>query len=305
MKKVIIALGFSVSFILIGLGIYGLILSRGNNLDNGKGNTSVLSKIVDKINNSTSLKEVVGENVGLTAVYDDNTINVFVSEGSDEVIFKFLLNGNILSTTFENNLMNNMVTNILVDAVGQVHGYLEGEMFDSLTSDEINNYTLEKEGFEKKEVEDGSIQIKIDVTKKIPLVVSGGEYFEVADLEPKKQFIKGDGGIDEVKGNIWFNSRCYEGNCVLLVAEKPKVTNNTYKSIVSILTVMFDSEKAVSYFKENYSNLSNGDKIFEGFNIEVKPLDISDDESLIRFESDYELVRINIDKNVVLNKING
>ena len=45
----------------------------------------------------------------------------------------------------------------------------------------------------------------------------------------------------------------------VVIAERNNLTDCAYKSIISVLEVMFNSEKVTKYFKENY--------IAEGLNI--------------------------------------
>ena len=111
----------------------------------------------------------------------------------------------------------------------------------------------------------------MDITKKIPLVDFSNTYIEVSDLQDLKKYISGDGSAEKSKGNIWFNKSGYDGEYTLLVAEKGNLTENTYKSVLSILEVMFDNDKVIQHFKNNYPNISTGDKEFKGFNIKVNP----------------------------------
>ena len=91
----------------------------------------------------------------------------------------------------------------------------------------------------------------------------------------------------------------------MLVAEKYDLTDNTYKSILSIIEVMFDSNNASDYFKSNYSGISIGNKEFSGFKVEINPIKTESEEYLIPKDSEYQFVRITIDKDLVNSAING
>ena len=144
----------------------------------------------------------------------------------------------------------------------------------------------------------------MDITKKIPLADFSDTYIEVSDLQSLKEYISGEGSAEKRKGNIWFNKSGYDGEYTLLVAEKGNLTENTYKSVLSILEVMFNNDKVIQYFKSNYPNISSGDKEFNGFSIKVNPTDKTEwEESLIPSDRGYEFIRIVIDKTLAISSI--
>ena len=125
-------------------------------------------------------------------------------------------------------------------------------------------------------------------------------YVKVSDLEDLRSFISGDGSAQQIKGNIMFYKSGYDENNTLLVAEKNQLTDNTYKSILSLIEVMFDSSKAADYFKTNYSSLSIGNKEFKGFKVEVNPSKTEEEDMV---PSNSEFVRVTIDKELVKSAI--
>ena len=140
-----------------------------------------------------------------------------------------------ITTNFsENNAPTaSIVTVVLTDCIGQLHGYSDGDLFSTLNSDKINSYTVENEGFEIKETTDKNYQMKIDISKKIPLIDAANIYIEVSDLQDVKKYISGDGFTEKNKGNVWFNKNGYGEEHILRIAEKGGLTDNTYKSILS------------------------------------------------------------------------
>ena len=218
--------------------------------------------------------------------------------------FEYKLDGNVLSITLnKDDFIGSMVTTHLVDSIGQLHGYKDGKLILTLNSEEIMNYTIEKEGYEIKQLDDGMVSIKVDLSKKIPLIDISKIYIKVTDLQNSKKYISGDGCAEKAKGNIWFNKCGYNGENTLLVAEENNLTENTYKSILSIIEVMFDSSKASDYFMTNYSGISIGNKEFKGFKIEVNPIKTKWEEKLLPSDSGYKFVRISIDKDLVNSAI--
>lgn len=270
--------------------------------------TPTLEQIADTFNNCEAVKQLENSGSGssLLASSNENTLTI-TSVGSDSTTeIQYLLDGNILSTTLEQDDFGGAVASIyLVDSIGQLQGYEDGELFSTLNSEEAMNYTIDNQGYEMKQLDDGKVSIKVDITKKIPLIDASNIYIEVSDLQDLKSYISGDGFAEKSKGNIWFNKNGYNGENTVLIAEKDNLTENTYKSILSIIEVMFDSSQASDYFKTNYSGMSVGNKEFTGVKIEINPTKTEFEETLIPSDSGYEFARITVDKNLVNSAITG
>lgn len=269
--------------------------------------TPTLEQIVDKFNNCSTVKQYANSNYIWKATNSENKITLSATANGSTIEYEFVLQGSILSANFsqEEALSGLMFTSLLVDCIGQLHGYSDGEMFTTMQSDKIINYTVENEGLEIKKTSDDNCQVNIDISKKIPLIDVSNEYIEVDDLQEYKKFISDGGFANLSKGNIWFNKSGDDGENTVLIAEKEKLTENTYKSLLSIIEVMFDSKKSVDYFKSNYSGISVGNKEFTGFKIEVNPVKTETEEKLIPSNSKYEFIRVTINKNLASSAING
>ena len=213
---------------------------------------------------------------------------------------EYTLDGSILSGQFPQDdvFSIGLASIILIDEIAQLHGYAEGEIMDTLNSEEVLNYTVENEGLEMKQASDGTVDIKIDIDKKIPLITIENEYIEVSDLESIKEYISGDGSAQRTKGDIVFHKTGYDNEATVFVGEEGELTENTYKSILSILQVMFDSEEVVNYFEENYSSISVGNKEFSGFKIEINPEKSNMEEVVLGTDDTYQFIRITIDKEL-------
>ncbi len=296
MKKIIkkILILTIIIVISIGLNVYAA--------------TPTLDQIVNSFNNCKSVKQIkeLADGNSLTASSTGNTLTITAATNDDSTEIVYTLSDNILSTTLaKDDLSGGIASLYLIDSIGQLQGYEDGELFSTLNSEKITNYTVDKEGIEIKNLEDGSVSIKIDISKKIPLIDLSDSYIEVSDLQDLKNYISGDGSAEKSKGNVWFNKSGYNGENTLIVAEKDNLTDNTYKSILSIIEVMFDSSKASDYFKTNYSGMNVGNKEFSGFKIEINPTKTEFEEGLIPLDSGYKFVRITINKSLVNSAITG
>lgn len=294
MKKI-----FTISFL-----IFTILLSL---LNNSYAATPTLEQIVNAFNNCEIVKRWANSESGNSFLASNNdttlTITMVMSNETTEVVYS--LDGDILSTTLtQDNIAGAMASMYLIDSIGQLHGYEDGELLATLNSEETMNYTLDNDGYEIKQFDNKDVSIKVDITKKIPLVDFSNTYIEVSDLKNLKEYISGDGSAEKSKGNIYFHKDGYDGEYTLIVAEKNELTENTYKSILSILEVMFDSEEPVSYFQNNFPNLSTSDKELQGIKVEINPQKNDWEETLLDSDDTYKFVRLTIDKNSVIDSLN-
>ncbi len=308
MKKGIVISGFIISVIIIGIGIYGFVINYLKKDNKDLIETKItLEQITNQFNNSSTVKEYSIQGSIWKATQNANKLNISLTVGTETSNIEYILNGDILSGNFTGNdaITGAIVSLVLTDCIGQLHGYSDGALFNTLNSEQIKNYTLEKEGLKVEQPSDGNFQIKININKKIPLADFSNVYITVEDLEAMKDNISGDGSAEKNKGNIWFNKSGYNNEYTLLIGEKNTLTKNTYNSIISILTVMFNNDKIINYFNENYSDISVGNKQFEGFNIMIDPTDLTDfEENLLEPSSGYKFMKIIIDVNAVNSIVN-
>ena len=269
--------------------------------------TPTLEQIVNKFNNCSTVKDYASKGSVWKATNEENKIITSVTTNDKTIEWEYNLEGSILKAEFsgENAFSGLILCETLTDCIGQLNGYSEGELYSTLNSDKIQDYSVENEGFEIKKTSDGTFKVQIDISKKIPLIDVCDSYIEVSDLEGIKNFISGDGSAEKSKGKIWFNKSGYDGKNTILIAEEGELTENTYKSILSIIEVMFDSSKAADYFKENYPQILTGNKEFDGFKIEVNPTKTEFEEKLIPEDSGYRFIRITVDKEIANKGING
>lgn len=264
-----------------------------------------LNMIAEKVNSCDTVLQNKEKGTAINAKAESDKIIVSIaSEGFDTKEVIFYLNGNVLSADIS--MIDSLPAMIIVDCVGQLHGYSDGETFSTLNSDEFKNYTLDKEGVEMTDIDDKLSTIKIDITKKIPLVDMSEEFIEVSDLQSKKQFLFDGGTFQWGKGNVMFFCRDEQeapwedstSFTKLSVGETKELTISSYKSLLSILEVMFDNKGVADYFKSQYPGFSEGNKEFEGFEIEINP--VSDEWEETTLGNKYtEFVRVTIDKEQV------
>ena len=279
MEKLVISFVVILSAGLIGLGVYGY-------LTNKKQDNVTLENIAQTFENSVTIKTYEDNGQTVSTTTTENRLTIIVGETT----YKYTLNGNILTTTMsKDDLGGSMMLLAVVDSVGQLHGYTDGQTFPTLNSEDIKNYTISK-GFELIESGD-KITANIDINKKLELIDFTGVYIETVDLNEYADTIKGSGFAQISKGNVTFYKTGDDTQSIITIGEKDKLTNSAYNSLLSTIEFLYGKTELDS-FESNYPSLVN--KTFDKYKLEVNPTK-SDMESFL-FGEGYEIVRLTIDK---------
>lgn len=264
-----------------------------------------IDKVVEAFNTGEVVEEYKSYGGSVVATYDDDSIDVVAILEGQTYNISYNLNGTIITANIDSNSENSFLEAIIflgiIDDIGELYGYGNGELSKTVNSEQVSEYTLAEEGFEMTKVSETVQEIKIDYSKKVPLIDFSGVYVEVKDLEKYKEYIADDGQAGTTKGNIYIYKFGYNGEYEILVGEKDEVTEASYKSILSMIEVMFDG-RAVKYFKDNYPSISE-DKSFDGFEIKVNYSDPEDNDVTYLEDNGYRVIKIFVNKELVLEKI--
>lgn len=273
----------------------------GINLVNAE-TTIRLTDIANAFNERDDVQIV--EQLGLTidAIADEanSTLTIEVSDGEETASEVYTLTGNILSITIvgTGDDDSSMWTSVF-DTVGMLHGYEEGETLLTLDSDEFMNYTLANEGAEINAPLTGSYTVSIDITKKLKLIDLNDIYIKTEDLEGMKDELRDDeSSIAYDIYNLEFQKyNDSDKNTIITIGEANGLTERSYKSLLSIIEVIFDSTEVVNYFKESYPAIS-GNVDFTGFKVEIG---IDTTEAIDPDELNYQYMRVTINKSEAIN----
>ena len=286
---------FRLFFIMILTMSFGIVYAEDVTID----------KVVEAFNTGEVVEEYKGYGGSIVATYDDDSIDVVAILEGQTYNISYNLNGTIITANIDSNSENSFLEAIIflgiIDDIGELYGYGNGELSKTVNSEQVSEYTLAEEGFEMTKVSETVQEIKIDYSKKVPLIDFSGVYVEVKDLEKYKEYIADDGQAGTTKGNIYIYKFGYNGEYEILVGEKDELTEASYKSILSMIEVMFDG-RAVKYFKDNYPSISE-DKSFDGFEIKVNYSDPEDNDVTYLEENGYRAIKIFVNKELVLEKI--
>lgn len=261
----------------------------------GCGGNNKLDKIVEKFNNCETVKTYKEYGYDLLASKSKDTLIVSSTTGDAKSTVEFKLNGDILSN--ENLSEEDMMVALLViDSVGQTMGYKDGELAKNMNafSDEIKAYTLEKEGFELKS--DGNKNsLRIDLSKKIPLISMDNFYLKTDDFDIIKDIIADNetGNQSGKDGNIAYDVFVGDEENTIKIGQEGKLSDSAYKSILSALEVMYGKETA-NHFQELYPKFVDGTKTVDRFTIETNYTFEDQNESVFK---DTKVVLVTIKNN--------
>lgn len=256
------------------------------------GKTNKLDKIVNKFNNCDTVKSYRDYGFNMTASSTDRTLIISKDMNDTKSKVKFKLEGNILSN--ENISNEDLITTLLViDSVGQTYGYKDGELAKNINAfpDEIKKYTLEKEGLELV-LSDEKSSLKIDISKKVPLIDMDNFYLKTNDFDIISELItdKKTGNQSGKTGNIAYDVFVGNEESSIQIGQEEKLSDSAYKSILSALEVMYGKDVS-NHFKEIYPEFVDGKKIVEAFTIETNYKVEDQEESVFK---DTKVVSVTI-----------
>ena len=266
--------------------------------------TPTLNDIAKHFNNREEIKSYKEMGYNYEATVSGNKLILSASgEYVGEVSLEYTLKDNVLSGDFnlgEDTLITGIfLTNYLINDVESFKGYKNDDLAKSLTDERILEYTLEKEGLSYKLDDDRHLEVKVDITKKIPLLDFSNVYITVENLEELKEYIN-EGSAQTSEGYVIMHTYTSDGVTEAIISEKDKLTKCSLNSLKSLVEVLFDSKDAVKYLEDNYKDISIGNKEFSGFKMDTK---VSEDE--VDYVPDgYKSIKVTIDQELVKKAIN-
>jgi hypothetical protein len=289
------ALLFGITGFIISGDYKDMKLFEGLFPSNNDGNTDVekanvdLKYLSDELNNYFDGAFGSNDYVGISSVIDD-TISVSLSGATESLTFDYKLNGTILSCDIPNDPTDNgeIIFKKLVAIIeSKYYSISEADVMNTFNSDDINSYTLATNNIEINKTI--GFSGKINVNKAIT-IVSTPSYVNESMLQNSTTFMD-ENEISRVNtGNIILYKSKVNGNINLSIFEKDALTENSYKTLVSAITVLYGTAEA-NLFKVSYPNLSTTDYSFDTYDIKIKPT-FTENEKAIADPTIYQLVRI-------------
>ena len=262
-----------------------------------KANKISLDDIAKNFNNSEIVKSYKNYGYNIEATVSGNKLTITTELAGEKSSVVYTLDGNILGNESLSD-MDILTAAFLIDSVGQLQGYKEGELVENLNAfaDEIENYTLEKEGFELKQGNNKN-SLKIDLTKKIPLKDMSNFYLKTSDFDMIKQFVdeKNVGNQNGKNAKLAYDVAVHEEDSEIIIGETDKLTDSAYKSILSALEVIYGKD-VVNKFKTAYPSFKEEKTTVDGFTIDTNYKVENQDDSVFK---GMKVVSVTVDNKTV------
>lgn len=260
-----------------------------------------LTDIINKYKTSPIIDMATENGYTITFTEEANAIIMTGVKGEETFTNTYTLTGNILETT-ATDMSSALYAQHLLISVAELHGYSRNYISAILTLPEVLNYTVDNQGFSIEEENDICV-VKINTHAMNLTANMDNIYIEPSDFESHEEYISGDGALQISKGYLVLNKSGYGDEVSFFIGEENELTDNAYKSILSVLEVMFGSKDVPNYFNSKYPSLSSGDAEFDGIKIEINPVKTSMENTVLE-NSDYKFVRVTINKATVSSALN-
>ena len=176
----------------------------------------------------------------------------------------------------------------VADAVGISNGNIKNDVLTYLNSIDITQTPINGLTYNQNE---NNTEISLNINTKFDTSSLKTIYFEIQDLQEYETFLKNDGSIQKTKGYLLLNKRNDKNNSTIIIGEKSQQTDLTYKSILSIIELLYPNE--LEEFKKNFPKLEN--KTFTKYQITLNP---TLKEDFKTYGNDYKFTEIKINKTI-------
>jgi hypothetical protein len=227
------------------------------------------------------------------AAANASSLVVTVTNGGENKDYTFTLENDILSGTMKD-LESTAILFELIYLASVHHGYTREYTSAVLTLDEVGEYTVDDEGlaFDK-----ATLKVSINMAKMNFTADMSSVYITVDDLQDVSEYISGENPIQVSMGYVTvIKDHCDNDKDVsFIVIERNSLTQNSYKSMLSVLNVMFNSSKAPTYFSSIYPDFSTGNIEKNGIKVDTNPTPDSFETDIMK-DGTFKFVRVTIDK---------
>lgn len=283
----------------LGFGTTGLLLSGDLRSINFFKNFYKIENKIDLNYIATKLNAYLNDyytntDIVASASVSENIITVSINDDIIETNYNYILNDDILSCEFstEKSVIGIDLFNIIISFVEEKYfDVIQNDTINTLENDEAKTFTLETDNYELSESSNKIIG-KLNVNKQITILDFNTDYIKISDLTEETTLIKENDTYQKSINNLVLQKIDNGNNIIISIFEKDLLTENTYKSLISFLTILYDEVEADS-FKEQYPGITE-DFTFDKYIIAVNP---EPTESENTFMTDgYKLLRVTISK---------
>lgn len=284
-RDIIRALTWGLTFIILLIaGIYGMILNNNTTPSNSN---AKLENITNYINENILTKNLTKDGITINAEINDSKITIsYITNTLNKKYYYTYSNNNLYSEFQNGDDIAKEVLKIVLAANAENLGQSYSDIILKFSDLDLTNYNI-TEGLNYEETDKTNIIINTN----IPLLIKEPDYFTASDLSTHlSEIINGNYTTSKTDLKLNINGTT---SPIITISEED-LTINSYKSILSILNIIFEDKEKINYFKENYSSINLGNKTFNGFKIEINPT-LNNNEKTI-FRADEKIIRVTINK---------
>lgn len=257
------------------------------------------SKLVKYIKDDTNYKEVA-KYYNLDVKTTDDSISIYFKNDNVNDFLEGTLDNNILTFRIpksDNNvLLKGKLLYSVADSIGQVNGNQKGYVSSVLGSLDYKKITLKENGIEiYTDTANNEYIYKFSVDKKYSLGSIADIYFDDNDFLKIKDKLLNEEYVQLTKGNLIFYKITdnNEKKQIIYFGEPNDLTSRTYNSLLSLITVMYDSNMSDLFSKANPKLQTT---TFENINITYDYTVTEDEVIYNKLLENYKVVKLEIIK---------
>lgn len=249
-----------------------------------------LDEVAESFMSDPAIEQYRGYGMVFDAVVSGNTMTIHIESGDQKYDLPYTVKGTALTGDFEGDLAFTAAyySVVLIDKIETALGYDEGEYSLMLNADEAADFTYEDNSIEIRYEDDG-FHVAVDLEKKASPVDLSGKYAKAEDLADSTEYIT-NGSYSNTFGYVRLYSACEgEGLYTVLAAQKHGLDENAYKSVLSMLEVIYGKD-AADDFAKNCTGFSE-DMQFGDFYVDVDP-ELEPFYATVAPDDTYQVVRV-------------
>lgn len=292
---------------LIILMIMALVTGKVGGASNTTDNTMpTIQSIANKVKTSATVTQYTQTGYTIDVTNTSNKLTFTINNttaGITNKVVDMTLSGNTLTGSAPtDDTLAPMLFMAVVDSTQQLLGKTEGESIPTLNSTEIQTYTLATNHIEVSTV-NNLYTMKFDINAPITLIgnttTNTNSYVTTTNITGLESTIKGDGTttINSTDGTVKIIKSGIGNMANILVMEKTALSDNAYKSFITVLTTMYNDTIA-SDFTTNYTSFAEGNKTIGAYKIDIDPT-LSTADQATATAGNYKVVKVTIDKTKI------
>lgn len=265
---------------------------------------SFLNREEKYINSLYSNMVVEDENIKFE-VNNKSIVFTKQNEGKDPEIIEFNLENNVISAVIFNSstsqeFIDSAIKTIFVAAT-KINGQSEENAIYSLITDVVIDKTLQEDGYSLIN-QNGITRFSMKTNEKFNLANGEEVYIKESDIKNVVDVIKYNlqGKIIEKPGIVFEKAVSYSKKLVYIIYEKGRLTNRTYNSFESLITVLLKDKEKAEYVKANYPTITRaGTLTLDGITISLNEKINDNNVHTYNMPENYEYMIIQIDQSEI------